>query len=118
MKVAESDRYALASQEDRCAPRTSVSIPAALRPAGGRRLQTVIRDISLSGFSAVAISRIPSGTCCWLTLPELGTLKAQVIWWDKGRMGCAFEQLLDQPAFDKLVTRWIVGNSLPPSLQG
>lgn len=96
--------YEYATQEDRCSARARVSISATMRPAGGKRLQTVIRDISLSGFSAIAISRLAQGTCCWLTLPGHEPLRANVVWWEQGRVGCAFEQLLEQSVHDQIVS--------------
>jgi hypothetical protein len=74
------DRYAFAAQEDRCAPRTRISIPASLRASGGKGFQTVVHDLSLSGFSAMSITRLHPGTICWLTLPGLGSLQAEVVW--------------------------------------
>ena len=43
-------RYAIAAQEDRCAPRTKLTIPAQFRQSGGRAFQTVVHDLSLSDF--------------------------------------------------------------------
>jgi hypothetical protein len=106
MKSAQSEKYEAASQEDRCAPRTRVSIPSTLRPSGGKRLQTVVRDLSVSGFSAVAISRIAKGTSCWLTIAGAETRKAHVVWWEQGIVGCAFEQLLDAAEHDDIIARW------------
>ena len=63
------DLYSQAAQEDRSAPRTRISIPGSLRPSGSKGFQTVIHDLSISGFSAMAINRIQPGTFCWLTLP-------------------------------------------------
>ena len=65
----DTDPYRTASQEDRCGPRTRLTIPATLRVSGGRGFQTVVHDLSLSGFCAAAINRIHPGTVCWLTLP-------------------------------------------------
>src|SRR5437868_3246425 len=53
-----SARYDIAAQEDRSAPRTKIVIPAQLRASGSRPFQTVVNDLSLSGFSATAISRM------------------------------------------------------------
>ena len=61
--------YDTAAQEDRSAPRTRLSIPAFLRQSGGKRFNTVVNDLSLSGFSATAITRMHEGAVCWLTLP-------------------------------------------------
>ena len=100
------DRYALASQEDRCAPRTRISIPASLRPSGSKGYQTVVHDLSLSGFSASAINRLHPGTVCWLTLPGLESMQAEVIWWNNSQVGCAFHQLLSPIIHDNILARW------------
>jgi len=100
------DPYLSAAQEDRCAPRTRISIPATLRPSGARGFQTVVHDLSISGFSAMAISPIHSGTVCWLTLPGLESQQAKVIWWANGLVGCAFENLLSPIIHDNLLARW------------
>ncbi|MDE8652742.1 PilZ domain-containing protein [Novosphingobium album (ex Liu et al. 2023)] len=107
MADARQDKYALASQEDRSAPRTRLSIPAALRPSGSKGFQTAVRDLSLSGFSATAINRLHPGTLCWLTLPGLHSMQARVVWWDNGLVGCAFENLLSPIVHDNLLARWL-----------
>jgi hypothetical protein len=100
------DPYMLAAQEDRSAPRTRISIPAALRPSGSKGFQTVVHDLSISGFSAMAINHLHTGNLCWLTLPGLQSLEAKVIWWNNGLVGCAFEQLLSPIIHDNLLARW------------
>ncbi len=100
------ERYQLASQEDRCAPRTRLTIPAQLRASGGRAFQTVVHDLSISGFSAAAISRMHDGQLCWITLPGLESLQAKVVWWDNAVVGCAFEQLLSPIVHDNLLQRY------------
>ncbi len=74
------DRDEIAAQKDRCAPRTKLTIPASLRASGGRAFQSVVHDLSISGFSAAAINRMHEGQVCWLTLPGLESLQAQVVW--------------------------------------
>ena len=101
-----NDRYAIASQEDRSAPRSRVTIPGNLRPSGSRGFQTQIKDLSLGGFSATAINRMHPGTVCWLTLPGLESLQAEVVWWENGVVGCAFSQLLSPIVHDNLLARW------------
>lgn len=100
------DRYEIAAQEDRCAPRTKLTIPAQLRASGGRAFQTVVHDLSISGFSAAAINRMHEGQLCWLTLPGLESLQAQVIWWDNSMVGCAFNELLSPIVHDNILTRY------------
>lgn len=100
------DPYSQAAQEDRSAPRTRIVIPASLRPSGAKGFQTTVQDLSLSGFSAVAISRLRPGTLCWLTLPGLESLQAEVVWWESGSVGCAFSQLLSPIVHSALLVRW------------
>ena len=101
-----SDRYAHAAQEDRCSPRTKITIPAQLRASGGRAFQTVVHDLSISGFSASAISRMHVGQRCWITLPGLQSLEAQVVWWENSIVGCAFEELLSPIVHDNILARY------------
>ena len=99
-------RYDLAAQEDRSAPRTKLAIPARLRASGTRPFQTVVNDLSLSGFSATAINRLQIGSICWLTLPSLESLQAEVVWWEDGQCGCAFSRLLSEIVHDNLIARF------------
>jgi len=99
-------RYEIAAQEDRSAPRTKLLIPAQLRQSGGRAFQTVVHDLSLSGFSATSVSRLHIGTVCWLTLPGLEALQAEVVWWEDSMAGCAFAQLLSPIVHDNILARF------------
>lgn len=100
------DPYYTAAQEDRSAPRVRISIPATLRFSGARGLQTVVHDLSLSGFCAAAVNRVRPGTVCWLTLPGLEALQAEVIWWNNSLTGCAFDHLLSAVVHDTILARW------------
>ena len=99
-------RYDIAAQEDRSAPRTKIVIPAQLRASGMRAFQTTVNDLSLSGFSATAITRMHPGSVCWLSLPGLESLQAEVIWWENGMAGCAFVNLLSPIVHDNLLARF------------
>jgi hypothetical protein len=100
------DGYAFAAQEDRCAPRIRITIPATLRPSGSRGFQTVVHDLSISGFSAMAINRLHPGTHCWLTLPGLESMHGQVVWWEDGVVGCSFHQLISPIVHESILSRW------------
>ena len=102
-------RYAVAAQEDRCADRSAVTIPSSLRPSGGRAFATTVLDLSLAGFSAACPDRMLPGTVCWLTLPALEALQAEVVWWDNGKAGCAFARLLSPIVHDNIVLRFRSG---------
>lgn len=101
-----NESYTVAAQEDRSAPRVRISIPASLRVSGSKGYQTVVNDVSLSGFSAMAINRMLPGSICWLTLPGLESQQAEVIWWENGLVGCAFQSLLSPIVHDNLLARW------------
>lgn len=98
--------YATAAQEDRSAPRTRISIPASLRASGSKSFQTVLNDLSLSGFSAMSINRLHPGTIIWLTLPGLESMQARIVWWDNSIVGCAFEKLMSPIIHDNVLARW------------
>lgn len=98
--------YEIAAQEDRSAARTRIMIPAQLRASGMRAFQTVVNDLSLSGFSATAVTRMHTGSVCWLTLPGLESLQANVVWWENGMTGCAFTNLLSPIVHDNILARY------------
>lgn len=102
----QADRYAVAAQEDRSAPRTRIMIPASLRASGARSCQTMVHDLSLSGFSAASVNRMHPGTICWLQIPGLESLQAEVIWWNNSLVGCAFQSLLNPIVHDNILTRY------------
>ena len=66
----------------------------------------MVQDLSLSGFSAMAINRLHPGTLCWLTLPNMESMEAEVIWWNNSLVGCAFEKMLSPVVHDNLLARW------------
>jgi hypothetical protein len=99
-------RYEVAAQEDRSAPRTKILIPATLRASGMRSFQTVVNDLSLSGFSATAVTRMHPGSICWLSLPGLESLQAEVVWWENSQCGCAFSSLLSPIVHDNILARY------------
>ena len=43
---------------------------------------------------------------CWLTLPGLSGLQAEVIWNNGSMVGCAFARLLNQAVLDLIVSRY------------
>ncbi len=104
--TSSANRYEIAAQEDRSAPRTRLAIPASLRASGTRSFQTVVHDLSLSGFSAASVNRMHPGSLCWLTLPGLESLQAEVVWWQNSLVGCGFSNLLSPIVHDNVLSRW------------
>lgn len=106
MIFSQLDRYERAAQEDRCAPRAPVKIPAFLRPAGGSRFAIEVVDLSVAGFSCKVVTGMPSGTLCWLTLPGLSSLEATLVWNSGSQIGCAFTHLMNVAVCDSIVARY------------
>ena len=105
MQILQDD-YARAAQEDRCAPRTKIAIPAELRVSGTRRFKTVVHDISIAGFSASAMRRLDPDQAAWLTLPGLQAMACRIVWWDRSIAGAAFDSLIDPAVLDDILGRW------------
>jgi hypothetical protein len=99
------DAYSIAAQEDRCAPRFALAIPAMLRPSGATGFKTVVTDLSLGGFAAKALTNLHPGTLCWLTLPGLGSLQSEIVWNDGNSVGCSFATLLNPAVLQSVVDR-------------
>ena len=100
------DPYLIAAQEDRCALRTRLQIPASLRPSGDKGFATTVQDLSLSGFSCQALSRMRPGSLCWLSLPGLTALQAEVVWNQNDTVGCAFADLLNPAVLETVLARY------------
>jgi hypothetical protein len=47
-----------------------------------------------------------AGQICWITLPGLESLQAEVIWWDNSLVGCAFAELLSPIVHDNVIARF------------
>jgi hypothetical protein len=92
--------YATAAMEDRSAPRFKFEIAAQLRPSGVTGFRVVVTNLSLSGFACDAVTGIAIGSRCWLTLPGLAPLQAEVVRNDGRVVGCAFANLLSQVVLD------------------
>ncbi|MBI0474834.1 PilZ domain-containing protein [Sphingomonas sp. MA1305] len=85
----------------RRAPRAPVSLDAQIGKAA-RTLCKVV-DISIHGARLHTYSALTKGTTIWLTLPEAGSIAADVMWADDFTAGCQFHHPLDMDVFDKLV---------------
>ena len=110
-KATDSDAkqhlsYAIASQEDRCAPRHRLSIPARMRFSCSSSFPVEVTDMSLAGFACDALLSVHPGTICWLTLPGLGALEAEVVRRGNDGVGCAFKRLLNLAVLDHYVRQY------------
>jgi hypothetical protein len=98
--------YAIAAEEDRCAVRHRLSIPARMRFSCSSSFPVKVMDMSIAGFSCDALLQAHPGTLCWLTLPGLGALEAEVVRHDPEGMGCAFKNMLNQAVLDLFVQKY------------
>lgn len=98
--------YVYAAEEDRCAVRYPVAIPARLRFSCSQSFDVVLSDISLAGFNCDALMQADPGTRCWITMQGMGSLEAEVIRYDNRGLGCAFSILLNPAVLDRLIAEF------------
>lgn len=104
--------YHSAAQEDRCGARVLMRLPAKLRASGSPGFEVTVYDLSISGFCCDAVTGMRPGAICWVTLPGLSSLQANVVWNDGSRVGCAFDHLLNIAVYDRIVaTHGATGHS-------
>ena len=105
---ARSLPYAIAAEEDRCSPRHRLKIPAKLRFSCSNSFEVEVTDMSLAGFACDALLQVHPGTRCWLTLPGLAALEAEVVRHDNQGLGCAFVNLLNLAVLNQYAERYKV----------
>ncbi|MEP2101572.1 MAG: PilZ domain-containing protein [Parasphingorhabdus sp.] len=98
--------YTFAAEEDRCAPRHKVAIPAKMRFSGSSSFATEVANISMAGFACDALLQAHPGTRCWLTLPGLAPLEAEVIHRSNIGLGCAFKDMLNPAVLDRYIASY------------
>ena len=99
-------QYVYAAEEDRCAVRHKVSIPARIRFSCSSSFDTEVTDLSLAGFCCDALLETHAGTRCWITLPGLGSLEAETVHHDNRGLGCAFAELINPAVLDRFVANY------------
>lgn len=85
----------------RRSPRAPVSLDAHIGKAA--RTLCKVTDISIHGARLQTYSALTKGSTIWLTLPEAGSVAADVKWADDFVAGCQFQKPLEMDVFDKLV---------------
>jgi hypothetical protein len=105
-KVPEFISYAIASEEDRCSSREKVHIPAHLRPSGSTGFTVTIKNLSVAGFSAEALTGMKPGSRIFVTLPGLVSQQAEIVWNDGMMIGCSFHNLLNTAVYESFVKRY------------
>ena len=68
--------------------------------------EDIYMDLAFSLARRSTCKRLHVGTVCWLTLPGLESLQAEVVWWEGALCGCAFTQLMSPIVHDNLLARF------------
>lgn len=105
--------YTFAAEEDRCAPRHKVAIPTKMRFSGSSSFDTEVANISLAGFACDALLQAHPGTRCWLTLPSLAPLEAEVIHRSNLGLGCTFRDMLNPAVLDRYISNYPPRSPIP-----
>ena len=85
--------------------RRSARAPVSLDAHIGKGVRTLCKvvDISIHGARLQTYSALTKDSTIWLTLPEAGSVAAEVKWADDYAAGCQFKQPLELDVFEKLV---------------
>ncbi|VWX61331.1 PilZ domain-containing protein [Sphingorhabdus sp. 109] len=97
---------AAASGAQRFAPGYQVAIKARMRFSCSRSFPVEITSISLAGFTSDALQPAHPGTLCWLTLPGLGALEAEVVRSSNQGISCAFKNVLNPAVLNHYMTKY------------
>ena len=105
-KTPEFVSYAVATEEDRCGNREKVHIAAHLRPSGATGFTVIVKNLSVAGFSAEALTGMKPGSRVFVTLPGLAALQAEIVWNDGTLIGCSFQTILNKAVFENFVRQY------------
>ena len=89
--------------ELRRAERSEVSMGAALRRSGTKKIVIDLLDISTSGFRFETFESLPIDSLVWLTLPGLESICARVAWKRGDEAGCEFSTPLHPAVLDRML---------------
>lgn len=98
--------HAAASAEGQYAPDHRVSIPGKMRFSCSSSFPVEVTGMSLAGFICDALQTAHPGTLCWLTLPGLGALEAEVVRHGNQGIGCSFKNRLNPAVLDHYVAKY------------
>jgi len=108
LEAHKKTTYAEATLEDRCGERFKLRVPAKLRVRGGNAFAVELINLSISGFACESYSGVEAGTLCWITLPGLQSLEAEVVRNDGRTLGCAFRTLLNPAVLNRIIDNYMV----------
>jgi hypothetical protein len=91
------------SFENRASPRASLLVFCKVRAIGGHWAQTVLRDLSCTGFRMSWNPSYRIGSKLTLKFPGLENMIAEVRWRNDQEIGCCFKRPLSSYVFDHIV---------------
>jgi hypothetical protein len=80
-------------------------MPARLRTCGAHSFIVLVTELSRAGFSCEAVSSARTGDPCWLTMPGLGGLEAEIIVNDGKQIIGRFTRMISQSVLDHILKR-------------
>jgi hypothetical protein len=83
--------------------RFPIMLQTQLSPENSDPVDIVLRDISVNGFMGECTAFVSIGSTVGVDLPELGTVRAKVVWALSGRLGGRF---VDQIEVDRLTEQF------------
>ena len=86
----------------RQASRLSCTLGVEIKQSATAWQRALLRDVSATGFKAVAPTQSAGSDSLWLRLPGLDPLAASVRWRDGAVIGCRFLYPLDRPTLDRI----------------
>ena len=107
--VDQAQAQAQAQENRRRCKRQDVAIPSRLRYGAWETCEIEIENISFSGFRAICEQQLEAGSVVSVDLPNVGRVRAQIAWCANGRIGAAFNKVVD-------VRRCVLGEMLPGSV--
>ena len=87
--------------------RRSVRAPVSLDARIGKAARTLckVTDISVHGAKLQTYSSLKRGDTIWLTLPDIGSIAADIRWADDFVAGCQFHDPIDEAALAQLLDK-------------
>lgn len=106
MDQVSNDQFPLASSDEgasqRLEVRDSLLLVAGFEIDGQRGCEQVrVRNLSAGGLMAELATRVEPGTRVTIGLRGIGRIGGRVAWWTAGRVGIAFDELIDPMAARK-----------------
>jgi hypothetical protein len=104
-ETEEEERFA----HLRAAPRDSMFLLASLRRLGGVDIPVKVRNLSAGGMMADCATSFSRDEAIEIELRGIGTVPGRVAWTTSGKIGVAFDRVIDP----KLARKPVTGNPQP-----